>query len=61
VITADQLASRSPRYEGLRIGANCRTARATRGLLGLDWLNFLVANFLTGFGPFILVYLTGAG
>jgi MFS family permease len=32
-----------------------------RGLRGLDWLNFLVANFQTGFGPFISVYLTGAG
>jgi MFS family permease len=25
---------------------------------GLDWLNFLVANLQTGFGPFIAVYLT---
>jgi MFS family permease len=31
------------------------------GLRGLDWLNFFVANFQTGFGPFISVYLTGAG
>jgi MFS family permease len=30
-------------------------------LRGLDWLNFLVANFQTGFGPFVSVYLTGAG
>jgi MFS family permease len=30
-------------------------------LPGLDWLNFFVANFQTGFGPFISVYLTGAG
>src|ERR1700724_2005062 len=28
---------------------------------GLDWLNFFVANFQTGFGPFISVYLTGVG
>ena len=28
---------------------------------GLDWLNFFVANFQTGFGPFISVYLTSAG
>jgi MFS family permease len=33
----------------------------TRSLRGLDWLNFFVANFQTGFGPFISVYLTGAG
>jgi len=34
---------------------------ATRSLRGLDWLNFFVANFQTGFGPFISVYLTGVG
>ncbi len=46
----------------LRTGARCRAAPATeRGLRGLDWLNFFVANFQTGFGPFISVYLTGAG
>jgi len=33
----------------------------TRSLRGLDWLNFSVANFQTGFGPFISVYLTGVG
>ncbi len=33
----------------------------TFSLRGLDWLNFFVANFQTGFGPFISVYLTGAG
>jgi MFS family permease len=45
-----------------RIGAGCRAAPATtRALRGLDWLNFLVANFQTGFGPFVSVYLTGAG
>jgi MFS family permease len=45
-----------------RIGAVCRAAHATtRSLRGLDWLNFLVANFQTGFGPFVSVYLTGAG
>lgn len=31
---------------------------ARRGLGGLDWLNFFVANVQTGFGPFIAVYLT---
>jgi MFS family permease len=45
-----------------RIGTGCRAGRATtRPLRGLDWLNFLVANFQTGFGPFVSVYLTGAG
>jgi MFS family permease len=32
-----------------------------RSLRGLDWLNFFVADFQTGFGPFISVYLTGVG
>ncbi|MBV8337719.1 MAG: MFS transporter [Alphaproteobacteria bacterium] len=32
-----------------------------RGIPGLDWLNFFIANFQTGFGPFISVYLTSAG
>jgi len=36
-------------------------AMAARGLPGLDWLNFFVANFQTGFGPFISVYLTSVG
>ena len=44
------------------IGTGCRAvATTTRRLCGLDWLNFLVANFQTGFGPFVSVYLTGAG
>ena len=34
---------------------------AARSLFGLDWLNFFVANFQTGFGPFISVYLTAGG
>lgn len=43
-------------------GSGRRAASATgRGLPGLDWLNFFVANFQTGFGPFISVYLTSAG
>ena len=37
------------------------SARATRGLPGLDWLNFFVADFQTAFGPFISVYLTNVG
>src|ERR1700751_6198759 len=46
-----------------RIGLSTRPAAApmSRSLRGLDWLNFFVANFQTGFGPFISVYLTGAG
>jgi MFS family permease len=46
-----------------RIGLWVRPASEpmTRSLRGLDWLNFFVANFQTGFGPFISVYLTGVG
>jgi MFS family permease len=33
----------------------------SRSLRGLDWLNFFIADFQTGFGPFISVYLTGVG
>src|SRR4029077_3287629 len=46
----------------LQVGTERRTAAsAARGMPGLDWLNFFVANFQTGFGPFISVYLTSAG
>jgi len=46
----------------LRVGTVRRPgAHAARALPGLDWLNFFVANFQTGFGPFISVYLTSAG
>ena len=45
-----------------RIGTECRAAEATtHRLRGLDWLNFLVSTFQTGFGPFVSVYLTSAG
>lgn len=46
-----------------QIGSRGRSAATpkTRSLRGLDWLNFFVANFQTGFGPFISVYLTGVG
>ena len=44
------------------LGSECRPgARPAHGLPGLDWLNFFIANFQTGFGPFISVYLTSAG
>ncbi len=32
-----------------------------QSLRGVDWLNFFIANVQTGFGPFIAVYLAGAG
>jgi MFS family permease len=45
----------------LRIGSPPQISATTRSLRGLDWLNFFVADFQTGFGPFISVYLTGVG
>lgn len=30
-------------------------------LRGLDWFNFFLAGVLTGFGPFVALYLTGRG
>jgi MFS family permease len=46
-----------------RIGLRARpdATPMTRSLRGLDWLNFFVANFQAGFGPFISVYLSGVG
>jgi MFS family permease len=38
-----------------------RSAAKAGSLAGLDWLNFFIADFQTGFGPFISVYLTGVG
>lgn len=37
---------------------HARAAPSKGSLRGLDWLNFLVANVQTGFGPFVSVYLT---
>src|SRR5262249_26051020 len=51
--------TRSLQPSGLRARPN--PTAMTRSQRGLDWLNFFVANFQTGFGPFISVYLTGVG
>ena len=58
-VTQFRMMTRSPS----RIGLWARPAAEpmARSLRGLDWLNFFVANFQTGFGPFISVYLTGVG
>jgi MFS family permease len=46
----------------LRVGNERRSgAVPARGLPGLDWLNFFVADFQTSFGPFVSVYLTSTG
>ena len=58
-MTRSQMGTRSLSWLGFR--ARPAVTPATRSLRGLDWLNFFVANFQTGFGPFISVYLTGVG
>jgi MFS family permease len=40
-------------------GVKC--AAAISAERGLDWFNFFVANIQTGFGPFVVVYLTTQG
>jgi MFS family permease len=55
-----------------RLGASMTTAdsivlappesqASARSLRGLDWLNFFLAGVLTGFGPFVALYLAGEG
>ena len=36
-----------------------KVSRSRRTLLGLDWLNFLLADVQTGVGPFLAIYLVG--
>ena len=36
-----------------------KTSPSRRTLLGLDWLNFLLADVQTGVGPFLAIYLAG--
>lgn len=33
----------------------------TQSLIGLDWVNLFLAGLLTGFGPFMALYLSGQG
>jgi MFS family permease len=49
--------------EPSRAGETVEPAAAQRhaGDRALSWFNFFVANIQTGFGPFVTVYLTGAG
>jgi MFS family permease len=47
-----------PPQEAVRAPPEAARARA---LYALDWLNFFIANFQTGFGPFVSVYLTSVG
>ena len=58
-MTQFRMMTRSPSRSGL--WARAAAKPMARSLRGLDWLNFFVANFQTGFGPFISVYLTGVG
>jgi hypothetical protein len=36
-----------------------KTSPSRQTLLGLDWLNFLLADVQTGVGPFLAIYLAG--
>jgi hypothetical protein len=36
-----------------------KASPSRRTLLGLDWLNFLLADVQTGVGPFLAIYLAG--
>jgi hypothetical protein len=38
-----------------------RTGPSMRSQRGLDWLNFLIADVETAFGPFVSVYLSQHG
>lgn len=43
------------------VPADPQPGPARRSQLGLDWLNFFLADVQTGFGPFVSVYLTTHG
>jgi MFS family permease len=38
-----------------------RNHASPQSLRGLDWLSFFLAGVLTGFGPFVALYLAGSG
>jgi MFS family permease len=43
-------------------GEKPRSASASKGsLLGLDWLNFFLADVQSGVGPFLAIFLAGSG
>ena len=45
----------------IRAGDTQEAAPPLASLHGLDWLNFFLAALLTGFGPFVAVYLADRG
>ncbi len=45
----------------IRSGATQEAGPSLASLHGLDWLNFFLAALLTGFGPFVAVYLADRG
>ena len=48
------------RGTGATIGPDAAELRR-RSVMGLNGLNFFVADMLTGFGPFVTIYLTANG
>jgi MFS family permease len=54
--------SNSDRPDSARIGeAAGRSSASKQSLLGLDWLNFFLADVQSGVGPFLAIYLAGTG
>src|SRR5690349_11308502 len=47
------------RYRGAR--ERLRTPGSTQSRLGLDWMNFFIADVQTGFGTFVAFYLARLG
>ncbi|MBV8524057.1 MAG: MFS transporter, partial [Acetobacteraceae bacterium] len=48
----------APLQNRIEAGAPAEPSGTERSLLGLNWLNLLVAAVQMGFGPFLSVYLT---
>jgi MFS family permease len=62
VVTAPSTCpSRQPSDNARNDGTECRSSASKQSLRGLDWLNFFLADVQSGIGPFLAIYLAGAG
>jgi hypothetical protein len=67
VDAAGEWLAQKPNNRGFRIktarepdtSIDTKKSPSRRTLLGLDWLNFLLADVQTGVGPFLAIYLAG--
>jgi MFS family permease len=50
-----------PAYPALPTGEAALARTSKKSLLGLDWLNFFLADVQSGVGPFLAIYLAAAG